>query len=108
MSDDSLNDFEYYEGFYSLRNERLEVLMDEATFDKYMQAYLVSHGIEARTELELVEYASSVGRQHYEVEKVLHNPDYWLRMCDPNIRIIQLKSTCCMHPKMPIDEMSSA
>jgi hypothetical protein len=49
MSHDSLNDFTYYEGLYSFRNETVEVLMDEATFDKYMEAYLVRHGIETRT-----------------------------------------------------------
>jgi hypothetical protein len=83
---------EYYEGFYSFRNEKLEVLMDEATFDKYMQAYLVSQEIETRTYSQLVEYAAKVSRQHFEAEQALHNPDYWAQVCDPHIRIIQRKN----------------
>src|SRR5712691_7148812 len=97
MSNESLSDFEYdveyYEGFYSFRNERVEVLMDEATFDRYWHAYLVRHGIETRSNDELMVYAAKVDKQHFEAEQVLHNPDYWREIVDPHIRIIQLKST---------------
>jgi hypothetical protein len=93
MNDDSLSDGTYYEGFWSFRNEEVEVLMDEATFDTYLEAYLVSHGIDTRTSAELLAYVGNVGRQHYEAEQVLFDPDYWLQMADPNIRIIQLQSS---------------
>jgi hypothetical protein len=84
---------EYYEGFYSFRNQSLEVLMDEATFNSYMQAYLVLQGIETRKYSALVAYAADVSRQHFEAEQALHNPDYWLQICDPRIRIIRRDST---------------
>jgi hypothetical protein len=93
MNDVSLSDGTYYEGFWSFRNEEVEVLMDEATFDAYLEAYLVSHGIDTRTSTELLANVATIGRQHYEAEQVLFDPDYWLQMADPNIRIIQLKKT---------------
>jgi len=93
MSNDSLSDGTYYEGFWSFRNEKVEVLMDEATFDTYLEAYLVSHGIDTRTSAELLAYAANIERQHHEAEKVLFDPDYWLQITDPNIRIIQLQRT---------------
>jgi alpha-L-arabinofuranosidase len=107
MSNESLNDFEYdveyYEGFYSFRNEQVEVLMDEATFDRYWHAYLLRHGIETRSNCELMEYAAKVDKQHFEAEQVLFKPDYWREIVDPHIRIIQLKSTC---HTMPTDTAS--
>jgi hypothetical protein len=93
MNSDSLSDCIYYEGFWSFRNEKVEVLMDEATFDTYLKAYLVSHGIETRTSAELLEEATNREKQHHEAEKILFDPDYWLQMTDPNIRIIQLPRT---------------
>ena len=104
MSNDSLSDYTYYEGFWSFRNEKVEVLMDEATFDTYLKAYLVDHGIDTRTNAELLEYASNRERQHYEAEKVLFDPDYWLQITDPNIRIIQLQSG---KQAVPMDEAES-
>jgi hypothetical protein len=98
MNDDAPGDCIYYEGFWSFRNEKVEVLMDEATFDTYMEAYLVSHGVDTRTSAELLAYAANVERQRHEVEKVLFDPDYWLQMADPNIRIIQLKSSKAAEP----------
>jgi hypothetical protein len=93
MNTDSLSNCTYYEGFWSFRNEKIEVLMDEATFDTYLKAYLVSHGIDTRTSAELLEYASTVDKQHHEAETILFNPDFWLQITDPNIRIIQLQKT---------------
>lgn len=104
MSTDSQSDFTYYEGFWSFRNEQGEVLMDEATFETYLNAYLVSHGIDTRTYAELVEYASTIDRQRFEAETVLFNPDYWLQSTDPNIRIIQLQRT---QQSLPTDEAES-
>src|SRR6266571_7348466 len=100
MNNESLNDHEevedveYYEGFYVFRSPTLEVLMDEATFDRYWHAYLLRHGIETRSNCELMEYAAKVDKQHFEAEQVLFNPDYWREIVDPKIRIIQLKSAC--------------
>jgi hypothetical protein len=93
MSDDPQFDYTYYEGFWSFRNEQVEVLMDEATFDTYLNAYLVSHGIDTRTYAELLAYVSTVDEQQHKAEKVLFNPDYWLHITDPNIRIIQVQRT---------------
>lgn len=93
MNDNAPGDCIYYEGFWSFRNEQVEVLMDEATFDTYLKAYLVSHGIDTRTSAELLEEATKIGRQHYEAEKVLFDPDYWLQITDPNIRIIQSQNS---------------
>ena len=90
MNDNAPDDCTYYEGFWSFRNEQVEVLMDEATFDTYMEAYLVSHGIDTRTSAELLEEATKIERQRHEAEKVLFDPDYWLQISDPRIRIIQL------------------
>jgi hypothetical protein len=101
MNNDATYDYEYYEGFYLLRNEKREVFMDEATFDTYRHAYLVSHGMETRTQEELEQYATSVGQQQCEVEKLLYNPEYWIGIDDPNIRIIPLRSTC---QPMPTDK----
>jgi hypothetical protein len=98
MNSDAPGDCIYYEGFWSLRNEKIEVLMDEATFDTYMEAYLVSHGVDTRTSAELLEYAANIERQHHEAEKVLFDPDYWLHMTDPNIRIIELQSSKTAEP----------
>ncbi len=88
MNSDSPDDCIYYEGFWSFRNERVEVLMDEATFDAYLKAYLVSHGIDTRTSAELLEEATNREKQHHEAEKVLFDPDYWLQISDPHVRII--------------------
>lgn len=93
MNDNAPDDCIYYEGFWSFRNEQVEVLMDEATFDTYLKAYLVSHGIDTRTSAELLEEATKIERQHHEAEKVLFDPDYWLHIADPNIRVIQLQQT---------------
>ena len=95
MNNESLNDHEevedveYYEGFYVFRSPTLEVLMDEATFDRYWHAYLLRHGIETRSNCELMEYAAKVDKQHFEAEQVLFNPDYWREIVDPKIRIIR-------------------
>lgn len=93
MNDNAPDDCIYYEGFWSFRNEQVEVLMDEATFDTYLKAYLVSHGIDTRTSAELLEEATKIERQHHEAEKVLFDPDYWLQITDPRIRVIQLQKT---------------
>jgi hypothetical protein len=105
MNSDSLNEETYYEGFWSFRNEQIEVLMDEATFDAYLKAYLVSHGIDTRTSAELLEEAAKRDKQYYEVERVLFNPDYWLKINDPNIRIIQLQKA--RHSVLP-DEANNS
>lgn len=93
MNDNAPDDCIYYEGFWSFRNEQVEVLMGEATFDTYLEAYLVSHGIDTRTSAELLEEATKIERQHHEAEKVLFDPDYWLQITDPRIRVIQLQKT---------------
>jgi hypothetical protein len=93
MNNDVPDNCNYYEGFWSFRNEEVEVLMDEATFDTYLEAYLVSHGVDTRTSAELLAYAANIERQHYEAEQVLFDPAYWLHMADPHIRIIQLQSS---------------
>jgi hypothetical protein len=87
------SEFDYYEGFYSFRNEMLEVLMDEETFDKYLEAALVRRGIDTRSEPELLTYVSQVLEQRREVEKVLQNPDYWIAIADPNVRVIRRDTT---------------
>ena len=83
----------YYEGFWSFRNQEIEVLMDEATFDEYLKAYLVSQGINPRSSDELLEEAAKRDRQYFEAEQALFNPDYWRQINDPHIRIIQLQKT---------------
>jgi len=83
----------YYEGFWSFRNQEIEVLMDEATFDVYLKAYLVSHGIDPRTSAELLEEAAKREQQHFQAERVLFDPDYWRQINDPRIRIIRLQKT---------------
>lgn len=80
MNTDSLSDCTYYEGFWSFRNEKVEVLMDEASFDTHLKAYLVSHGIDTRTQAELLEYAAQVNKQRHDAEAVLFNPEYWLEI----------------------------
>lgn len=106
MNNDALNEGTYYEGFWSFRNEKIEVLMDEATFDTYLEAYLVSHGIDTRTSAELLEYAANIERQHHEAEKVLFDPVYWLQMADQNIRIVQLMRTRQQVPMGEADKTS--
>jgi hypothetical protein len=94
MSSDSLNEemYEtYYEGFWSFRNQEIEVLMDEATFDAHLKAYLVSQGIDPKTSDELLKEAEKQERHYFEAERVLFNPDYWRQISDPHIRIIQLQ-----------------
>ena len=104
MSNDPRSDYTNYEGFWSFRNEQVEVLMNEATFETYLNVYLVSHGIDTRTHAEILEYASTVDRQRYEAETVLFNPNYWLQSTDPNIRIIQVQRT---QQSLPTDEAES-
>ena len=89
----------YYEGFWSFRNQEIEVLMDEATFDSYLKAYLVSQGIDPRSSDELMEEAAKRDQQYFEAERVLFNPDYWRQINDPHIRIIRLQQT--PHPSLP-------
>ena len=67
--------------------------MDEATFDTYLKAYLVSQGIDPKSSDELMEEAAKRDQQYFEAERVLFNPDYWLQINDPHIRVIQLQQT---------------
>lgn len=83
-------EYHYYEGFFSFRNGDGEVLMDEDTFEEYMHAYLAQHGMETRSEEELLEGVTQAQQQRKEAERVLMHPDYWLaHAADPRIRIIQ-------------------
>ena len=93
MSNDAVSEFEYYEGFYSFRTAQIEVLMDEVTFDTHMHAYLVHHGVDTRSEAELLAYVADVQQQRREAEKVLQNPDYWRAIADPNVRVIRRDTT---------------
>jgi hypothetical protein len=88
---DEAPQFQYDEGFFSFRNDDVEVRIDEMTFDEYLHAYLVKHGIDTRTQEELLAYVSHVGKQHFEAEKVLHHADYWRSFSDPRIRLLDLK-----------------
>jgi hypothetical protein len=82
-------DFQYFDGFFIFRNEQQEVLMDEMTFDEYMQSYLIEHGIETRSEEELLQYIATVVEQQRAAEKLLHRVDYWVARDDPRIRILK-------------------
>ncbi|QBD79320.1 hypothetical protein EPA93_26360 [Ktedonosporobacter rubrisoli] len=85
-------DFEFYEGFWSFSNDEIEILMDEATFDKYFRAYLQEKGLETRTYLELLHYAEEVQQQHKAAEEILFDPSYWLPLAsDPSVRIVPRK-----------------
>jgi hypothetical protein len=82
--------YQYYEGFFRFYHGEVEVLMDEETFEEYMHAYLVKHGMETRSEEELLEAATKAQQQRKEVETILMNPDYWLALAaDSRIRIIR-------------------
>ena len=84
-------EFEYDEGFFSFRNAEVEVLMDEATFDRYLQAYLESHGLDTRSTDELLVAITTIEQQHKEAETVLMSPNYWRGVTDPQIRVIPRK-----------------
>lgn len=57
--------YQYYEEFFRFYHGDGEVLMDEETFEEYMHAYLVKHGMETRSEEELLEAATTErGRNH--------------------------------------------
>jgi hypothetical protein len=83
----------FYEGFWSFRNQEIEVLMDKASFDTCLKAYLMSQGIDPRSSDELLEEAAKRDQQYFEAERVLFNPDYWRQINDPHIRIIPLRQT---------------
>lgn len=81
----------YYEGFWSFRNQEIEVLMDEATFDEYLEAHLVSQGIDPKSSDELLAEAEKQEQHYFKAEQVLFHADYWRHIRDPRIRIIQLQ-----------------
>jgi hypothetical protein len=84
-------EFEYFEGFYIFSNQDVEVLMDETTFNEYLYAYFERHGIDPRSNAELLAYATQVEQQHFAAEQILHHPEYWFAFADPRIRILQRK-----------------
>ncbi len=83
--------FQYVDGCFCFRTDELEVHIDEMTFDEYLHAYLVKHGIETRTQDELLAYVSLVEQQQVQAENVLHHADYWRSVSDPRIRLLDLK-----------------
>lgn len=83
-------EYHYDEGFFSFHNGDVEVLMDEETFEEYMHAYLVTHGMETRSEAELLKAVTKAQQQRKEGENILMKPDYWLTLAaDSRIRIIR-------------------
>jgi len=54
--------------------------MDEETFEEYMHAHIVKHGMETQSEEELLEAATKAQRQRKEAETILMKPDYWLAL----------------------------
>jgi hypothetical protein len=85
---DDAEDIGYYEGFYYFRDETLEVLMDEETYEKYRHAYLLRHGIETRSGDELLDYVTMVQEQHTQARNVLFNPEYWREIRDRKVWVI--------------------
>jgi hypothetical protein len=85
---DDAEDIGYYEGFYYFRNQTLEVLMDEETYEKYRHAYLVRHSIETRSDDELMDYVTMVEEQHAQARNVLFNPEYWREIRDRKVWVI--------------------
>jgi hypothetical protein len=88
---DEAPQFQYDEGYFCFRNDDVEVHIDEMTFDEYLYAYLEKHGIDTRTQEELLASVSHVGQQHFEAENVLHHADYWRSFSDSRIRLLDLK-----------------
>jgi len=80
--------FLYDGGVWKFENEVMSVSMDDATFQKHLNAYLTSKGIDTRTYLQLLAYVDQVLNQRIEAAAHLENPEYWRDIDDPYIRII--------------------
>lgn len=80
--------FLYNGRVWKFENEVMSVSMDDATFQKHLNAYLTSKGIDTRTYLQLLAYVDQVLNQRIEVVAHLENPEYWCDIDDPHIRII--------------------
>ena len=66
------------------------VRMDDATYQRHLNAFLAQQGIDTRSYQQLVDYADQVLSQRIEAGKQLHEPDYWLSCDDPGVRILRL------------------
>jgi len=80
--------FLYNGQVWKLENEVMSVSMDDATFQKHLNAYLTSKGIDTRTYLQLLAYVDQVLNQRVEAATYLKNPEYWRDIDDPYIRVI--------------------
>lgn len=81
--------FPYDGRVWRLENESLFVMMDDATFQKHLNAYLESKGIPRLSYLELLEHINLVLDQRYQAVQHLQNPEYWRDCNDINVRIWQ-------------------
>jgi hypothetical protein len=86
MESNACGDMPSYKGVLRLQNEQVEVLIDQETFDAYLHAYLVQQGMDTRSEEGNTARAQ---QQREQAEQALMNPEYWLALPDPKIRIIQ-------------------
>jgi hypothetical protein len=80
--------FLYNGQVWKFENEVMSVSMDDATFQKYLNTYLTSEGIDTRTYLQLLAYVDQVLNQRIEAATHLENPEYWRDIGDPYIRVI--------------------
>jgi hypothetical protein len=91
MSEMSEPEWTYENGVWTLCNDAIEVVVDEDTFDKHFQEYCLKHGIDTRRYGELMNHVTRVERQHYEVQRFLCHPEYWLGVPDGHIHITEKK-----------------
>lgn len=77
---ESASEWTYDASVYRLCTETVEVMMEEATFDRYQNAYFIQYGIDSRTHAEPLAYVAHIQQQHLQAEIALHHPDYWVQM----------------------------
>lgn len=84
---------------WQFENESLLVTMDDATFQKHLNAYLASKGIPTLTYQQLLAYVDQVLDQRIKAMRQLERAEYWLDIDDPNVRILQhgLSFSCEKH-----------
>ena len=74
---------------WQFESQGLLVVMNDATFQKHLNACLASMGLSTMTYLQLLEYVDQVLDQRIEAARKLQKPEYWLDINDPDVRIFK-------------------